>query len=1015
MKKTLLISFVLMVAVLTSVLAQVTKTVTGKVTSALDGSALPGVNVVVKGTTQGVITDVDGKYSIEVPSVGGTLVFSFVGMNTSEVPVGDKASINIALETDIAQLSEVVVTALGIEREKRSLGYATTQVGGSQLTNSREPNMVQALAGKVAGVQVMGGGGTPGASSKIVIRGNRSFGGNSQPLFVIDGVPMDNSTSSLVAKDEAYNTFLEQVNYSNRAVDINPNDIESMTVLKGPAAAALYGVRGANGAIIITTKKGKLGQKTKVEISSSVDFSKVNRIPDIQTVYGQGVNGVASSNRYSWGAKNSLTGVNPVKNIENFFETGVTSTNDVAISAGNEKNAYRISFGNLSQKGIVPTTTFDRKTFKVSAQSELAKNLISSTNISYINSGGRRAQQGNNLSGIVLSLYRAPNSFDLKNYENPDGTQNNYYGAYDNPYWSLHHNTAKDRVNRIIANNTFTYDPLEWLKVTYRVGTDSYWDSRRNVLEEGANGSAVADGQIIEDLQTYQELYSDFIVSATKNLSEKVVGTLTVGNNLNQRKNTDMYERGRHFSLSQFYNISNATEQYTNYSEVRQRSAAFFYDANISYNNMLFLGTTGRLEYSSTFGSNRRNFFFPSATASFVFTELEPLKNINKILNYGKIRYALASSANVPPPYSAYTAQYSSPSFVDGYTTGLNYPYLGYNGYGHSSTIGNLDLKPEFTVGNEVGLELGFFNDRIKADVTYYNQKTTDIIFELPVSPSTGYSSVIDNAGSLVNKGWEISLSGSPVKTKDFEWNIDVNYTRNRNEILSIKGNDKFELEEGFGDPGAFAIVGYPYGSLYGSSWKRDANGNVVVDADGYPIIGEFKNFGSAYPDFTAGIRNTFTYKGVTLSALIDIRQGGKMWNGTYARMKEFGIAAETVDREHDFVWPGVKEDGSANTTAISAQDYWQYRGYYGATEENIQSTSWVRLRELSLGYSFKNIKYVKGLDITFTGRNLWLKTDYSGIDPEISLTGAGSNYNGVDWFTMPNSKSYNIALRITL
>ncbi|SFC19300.1 TonB-linked outer membrane protein, SusC/RagA family [Flexibacter flexilis DSM 6793] len=1014
MKKTLLISFVLMVAVLTSVLAQVTKTVTGKVTSALDGSPLPGVNVVVKGTTQGVISDVDGKYSIEVPSVGGTLVFSFVGMNTSEVAVGDNATINLAMETDIAQLSEVVVTALGIEREKRSVGYAVTQVGGSQLTNSRETNMVQALAGKVAGVQVMGGGGTPGASSKIILRGNKSFGDN-QPLFVIDGIPMDNSTDASNAGDNPYEPTLEQVNYSNRAVDINPNDIESMTVLKGPAAAALYGVRGGNGVIMITTKKGKFGQKTRVDINSSIDFSQVNKLPDLQTTYGQ-----SDGSPQSWGAKNTQAGVN---NAEKFFKTGVTTSNDVAITSGTEKNSYRLSVGHLHQDGIIPTTNFSRFTARLTAQSELRKDLTASTTVSFTNSGGRRAQQGSNASGVMLSLLRAPSSFDLLdayNHPNADGSQNNYWAGYDNTYWSLHHNPFKDNNKRLIGNISLNYTPMDWLKVTYRLGLDNYTDYRRGIYDIGAHNSAeVANGQITENYKRHLEIYSDLIISANKEFTEKIHGSLSLGNNINQRENSDLYSRGRGFSIDNFFNMNNAASFYSSQYDERIRSAAFFYDGNISYNNMLFIGSTGRQEYSSTFGPNRRHFFFASATGSFVFTELEAIKNSN-ITNFGKLRLSYARSANTPSAYDWIKYPYKQPSFADGYTNGFSLPYLGTNGYGHSNTIGNPDLKPEFTAGPEVGLEVNFLKDRIKADVTYYNQKTTDIILESPASPSSGYTAKLSNAATIVNKGWEISLSGTPVKTKDFDWTIDVNYTRNRNEVTALaKGVSEQELASGFEDARIFAIVGKPYGSIYGTKWQRDSNGKIIVGANGRPLkTTTLYDLGNPYPDFIMGIRNTFTYKDFKLSALLDIHQGGKMWNGTNARLNRFGVSAASasVDRSQMMVVDGVKEDGSKNDIQITPQEYYTYyKGDLGAVEENVQDISWVRLREVSLGYTIRKIKYVQAVDITFTGRNLWLKSNYVGMDPETSLTGAGSNYNGIDWFGMPNTKSYNIALHITL
>ncbi|HPI12961.1 MAG TPA: TonB-dependent receptor, partial [Catalimonadaceae bacterium] len=500
-----------------------------------------------------------------------------------------------------------------------------------------------------------------------------------------------------------------------------------------------------------------------------------------------------------------------------------------------------------------------------------------------------------------------------------------------------------------------------------------------------------------------------------KQFNDKMFGSLTFGNNMNQIMNQGTYGRGRNMAIPNFYNLSNTSDRYADESSSRRRSAAFYYDANFSYNNMYFIGTSGRYEYSSTFGPNQRAFFFPSVNGSVVLSEIPALKEM-KHISLVKVRAAVAQSANTPAPYSAYS-YYNQPFFTDGFTNGLSFPYNGYNGYGKSNLIGNTGLKPELTTGTEFGADIRFFDNRLTLDVTYYNQVSTNVLLQRPIAYSTGHSAIWDNGGEIVNKGWEILVGGSPVKSENFEWNISVNYTKNKNEVKKLIGDlTEFELETGFGNPAAYATIGQPYGALYGTTWERNEKGQLIVE-DGLPIQSvTLSNLGSAYPEWTAGIRNTFTYKNFSLSALLDIRQGGKIWNGTLARLQRYGASAESEDRERTYVIEGVKPDGTPNDVAISAFDYFaNYKGDGAATEMNIEEGSWVRLRELSFVYLIKKVPFLKEgqtIEITATGRNLWLMTDYKGVDPETSLTGAGSNIGGFDYFNMPNTKSYNMGVK---
>ena len=1042
MRKAFTLFALLFVFLCTQVSAQERK-ISGKITSSEDNLGIPGVTIEVKGTTIASSSDIDGNYTINIPPSTKTLHFSAIGMKPGDVEVTASNTVDLVMGPDLIKLHEVVVTALGIEREKRSLGYSTTEVKGDELTNSKEVNLTSSLAGKVAGLQVISSAGVPGASSKVYLRGARSFISDNQPLYVIDGVPLDNSTNSVSGKDYPFNNNLEQVNYSNRAIDVSPDDIESINVLKGPAAAILYGERGANGAIIITSKRAKYGQKTAVTYTSSYQIDEVNKLPDLQKTYAQGtggglIGGTPSYNTYragtdgiwntaddkpgtvnSWGPKISDLGLTAYDNPKNYFKKGSTWTNSVSISSGTERNAYRLTISNTDQTGIVPNTDFKRLSVHATSQSQLAPTLSVSTSANVVFTNGFKAQQGSNLSGVMLGLLRAPASYDLKSgegsgWERPDGSFYNYYRPYDNPYWSAYNNTFHDETTRLLANISLNYYPKDWIKITWRPGIDTYGTNSKSIYAVGSHNSTQAKlGQVGLDNLLHQEIYSDLIATINRELTTDISGTLTVGNNISQRTDNDQYSRGRNLAISKFYNIGNASDLYNDENKIRRRSAAFFATVDLSLKNIIFIGLQARQEWSSTFGKNKRSFFYPGANAAFVFTELDPLKD-NKVLSFGKIRVAYATAANSPLPYSSLNL-YAKPGFTDGFTNGFGFPYLSQNGYGTSNTIGNPNLKPEQTKGPELGLELKFLEDRISFDVTYYNQKTSNVLITRPVPYSSGHFNFRDNAGIIENKGIEIEANFIPVKTKDFEWQVGGNFAQNKNTVKTLAaGVDQVEIEVGFGSPGVFAKIDEPFGVLYGTTWERASNGQLLIDAGGLPIISTIvSKIGNPFPDWTAGIRTEFTYKDFSLSGLLDIKKGGKIWNGTQARINRIGRSEASADREHKFVIPGVHADGSTNTTPVEALDYWQvYKGDFGATEESVQDGGWTRLREVTLAYTIKKIKVFKNIQLSVTGRNLWLKTKYTGVDPETSLTGAGSNYAGVDWFVMPNTRSYNFTIK---
>ncbi len=1037
------------------------RVITGTVTGDGDNEPLIGVSVLVKGTSIGTVSDLDGKYSIAVPKGDQVLIYSYTGFVTQEVTVGSSSNINITMQEDVMGLEEAVVTALAIKKEVRSLGYSAQKVGGDELAESGEVNVIQGLAAKTSGVQVVGSGGTPGASSKILIRGNASFTRGNQPLIVIDGIPIDNSQGNMngsSASDYPFNAGLSGVNSSNRGVDLNPADIESVTVLKGPAATALYGSRAGNGAIIYTTKRYKSG--VKATFSSSVEISQVNKMPGLQSEYAQGSGGaytvadpgpdglwftaddVAYGTSASWGPKIGGTGgedLTSTDNVDNFFQNGVSWNNNLSFSGGSQKANYRLSIGNSQVTGTIPNTDWDRTSIRLTSDVQLTDKLKLGGTANYVNSGGTRVQNGSNLSGVMLGLTRAPASFDLTGggNTNPEdgavtwklgsGNQYQYFYPYDNPYWTVYENPSTDNVDRMIGNFDVLYNPNSWLTVAYKLGIDAYTDSRQSIFAVHSWDPPSPTGQVEQFVVRSKEVYSDLILTGVKDFSDKLSGKLSVGNNLNHRFASEQYLRGRNLSVEGFYNLSNASNLYAGNSEATVRTSSLFVMGDLDFDNTYYLSFTGRNDWASTFGEGQNNFFYPSVNAAIVFTELmEANTGLRKYLDFGKLRLGYAQTGIEPPVYSSQT-YYGSPTLTDGFTDGIAFPFTGVNGFTTSEAMGNPDLKPERQIGTEIGLDLRFFKGRLTVDYTYYNQKSVDILLFRPLAQSSGFRFQYTNAGEMVNKGHELSVGGTPIQTESgFDWNIVANFTQNISEVTALaQGVDEVNIETAFSSIGSFAIIGQPYGALFGTQWARTDDGQLLINpSTGLPLLeAERGNVGNPFPDFLLNIRNTFTYKGLRLSALLDIREGGDIWCGTCARLNRLGRSEESANREEMYVIEGVLADangestGQANNVEIDARTYFErYLGDNGAAvEQAVFDGSWVRLRELTLSYDFdikKDMKVLKTLNVYFTGRNLWLSTDYPGVDPETSLTGSSSNVNGFDYFNNPGTKSYIFGLK---
>ncbi len=1027
--KRLLTTLALVFAVFGLALAQ--RIVTGTVTG--DGESLIGASVAVKGTTVGARTDNSGKFSLQVPAGYTTLVFSYTGFTTQEVALGPTNVLDVVLAAN-TQLDEVVVTALGITRSEKSLGYSTSKIDGSTIAKSGEVNAIQGLAAKSSGIQVVGSAGTPGASSKILIRGNGSFQLNSQPLIVIDNVPYDNSVNTVVGGDYPFNANLQGVNESNRGVDINPDDIESLVVLKGPSASALYGTRAANGVVMITTKKGRKGLSGSYSYSYGID--QVNKLPDLQTTFGQGNGGGAaikdannviigskpegthsSGTPNSWGPR--IPAGQSFDNLDLYFQDGQTQTHNISVGGGNDKSTFRLSYSNTDQTGIVPNTSLDRNTFRVNASTGVDKFRITA-NGAYTTTRDSKAQNGSNLSGVMLPLLRMPADFNVtggtaaNGYENLDGSQHQFFASYDNPLWSANRNPNNSNVGRLSGSIGADYLPLDWLTFTFRIGTDVYNDERKQIFAVG-NHQNDPRGEVWQSNIKHEEVNTDLLARINKRFGDFSTD-LTFGSQLNHRYDQSVFARGQNLAIPNFYNLNNAATLYADNGEQIVRLAGLLFSADFGYKNLVYLTVGGRNDWASTFGPEAKSsFFYPSASISFIATEL---MEKNDMLNYLKVRASFARAGREPNAYSSRT-YYGRPTFTDGFTDGLSFPYLGLNGFNISSGLGNSALRPEINESYEGGFDARLWKNRARLAFTYYVSKSKDLLVARPIAATSGFTSFNSNVGEMENKGIEIEANIDVVRINDFTWTIGGNFTKNQNEVTKLApGVDQFSVESAFTGIGSYAIVGQPYGAVFGTKWQRNDAGKLLIGANGLPLRADQEGFlGNPYPDWTAGVNTLFSFKGLSLSGLLDIRHGGILWNGTYARLNRIGKTQESADgRDKSFVIEGVKADGTQNDIPVSAISYFStFKGDGGAyaVENAIQDGSWVRLREVSLSYTLpKFTKYLNGLTVYATGRNLWLSTEYKGVDPETSLTGAGSSIGGFDYFNMPGARSYIVGLR---
>jgi TonB-linked SusC/RagA family outer membrane protein len=1069
--------------------------ISGKVTSADDGTGIPGVTVQIKGTSKGTQTGLDGGYAIDA-AAGQSLVFSFVGMQSQEVAVGNKSIINVVLSNDAQALSEVVVTAQGIVREKRSLAYAVSNVTADQLAQKSEPDALRALNGKVPGVNIISGGGAPGSGTRITIRGANSFGGSNQPLFVVDGIPFDNSVNST-------DGFNQNTVAGNRGYDIDPNNVESMTILKGAAASALYGSRAANGVVVITTKSGSKNAKKGLEVRFNTSYSqeKISTIPDYQNTYTQGSNQVYNGgfignwgtafpsevdrintalgfNRYSktidagypeGQVPHPLTGVAygaaryknvfpelvdangkavgvPLTShdiIGGFFRTGNVVENGLNISSTGDKTTISAGVSHMNNNGIIPNSNSSRTALNFGGNATLANKLNLSGNVNYVNTNQQSPQSGagyfqdyGGLGGggsIYARLFYLPRNFNLNEYpfENPADGSNVFYRALDNPLWTAKYNLYNSKVNRVFGNMALTYDVTDWLNLTAKGGVNTYSEARNSVFRPG--GSFAPLGSVVGRDITNTEIDFTYLATANKDISENLNMRLMVGFNANQREKNTTYVTGQTIIDPSLLILGGTNQQFASTYATKRRIYGYFGEYSVSFKNYLFLTGTLRNDHSSTLPAANNSYFYPSLSSSFIFTDAFSINN--SILNFGKIRANYAKVGRDADPYKVNTV----------YGIGATY----YNGVPISSaglpgTLNNADLKPEFTEEFEVGAELQFLNKRISLDAAYFNRNSTQLLVTAQIARSAGFNEKELNAGKINNKGIEIGLNIIPVKLKNgLEWNSFLAFTRLRSTVVDAgPAGELFIGGSGLSSLGTIFRNGEPFGMIYGSKNARDDKGNLLINPDsGKPfVLAESQILGNPAPKYTMGWTNTVSFKGLTLSGLMDYRVGGKLFSSTAASLQLRGQLKASEDREGMRVIPGVLGDpqtykaildettGSTikNTIPMSAFEYHFSDGFgaYGADEVNVYDATVIRLREITLGYSVPKtvlkrfLPFFGSMNVSASGRNLWFKAPNMlkglNFDPEVLSSFADSNIQGFDLGASPSTRRYGLNLNVS-
>ena len=1057
--------------------AQVT-TVRGIVTTEEDGEPVIGASVIVKGTALGTVTDVNGRFELSGLSPSATrLLISYISLMAKEVAIAPQVS--VTLKSDTHLLDEVVVTALGISREKKALGYTAQEVKQDALVQGKDNNLLNSLSGKIAGVRITNTQGDVG-SSRIVIRGETSIAGENQPLFIVDGIPVDNS--QLNARSSGRD-------FKNAIADLNPEDIKTLTVLKGPNAAALYGARAAHGAIVITTKGGDKRQKgIGITLHSSTQVSFVATLPEFQNLFGQGAGGrfsyvdgkgagVNDGVDESWGPRLDIgllipqfdspldadgnrvatPWVSHPNNVRDYFRMGISTNNGISIARGDDKYQFRVGYNYEKQVSIVPDAGTNKTNISLNTDYHLAKWIVVGATANYIvytapSLPGSATPSGSNVrsNSPMLQFLWFGRQVDTNSLK-ADYTRNWNSSYYDNPFWSASYNTQSQERHRLIGDLHAEFRLTDGLNVRFRTSTDWYNDRRKSKVKWGSAGAGSPYGSYAEDAYTVKENNTEVLATYIKQLNKNWGIDALLGFNVRNKQYENNYQAAPRLAVADLYTLTNSRDPLTSSNDFyRLRQYGLYGSIQLDYRRWAFLNITGRNDWSSTLPVDNNSYFYPSVTASVLLSEAFGWRS--KAVNYLKIRGGWSQVGADANPYQLATVFTSETAFNG-------------NPLQSSSTIGmNPNLKPEKTSSIEAGFEAAFWDNRLCLDFTYYKTDSRNQILKLATTAASGYTSQVRNAGHIRNRGYEIQLGAVPIQTsKGFRWNLDLNYGANSSKVVKLDDEGLITSYRLYSSGiQILASVGEAYGTLFGTSYVRDANGNVVVDANGLPKISTTnKTLGKFTPDWTGGISNTFSYRSLSLSFLIDASVGGSIFSNTNKTGKYTGVLANTLsgrDAEHGGLWyytaamgnnvrlpespsysvssdglyyaqvngqstrvyqdgimvEGVTESGSKNEEVVSAEKY--YHRIYSIAEANVYDASYVKLREVALSYRLPRLwtqkLHLQEASVTLTGRNLWtIYKSVPNIDPESALT--TGNAQGVEAYSLPTTRSFGVNLSV--
>lgn len=1023
--------------------------------SDVNGEPLIGAYVLLQGTTQGTSTDIDGKYVIDVPA-NGTLVFQLMGMQEQAIPVNNRSVINVTLEEDAVMLEDVVVTALGIKKERKSLGYAVSDIKADELMKNKTANPISSLSGKIAGVNITQAGGGAGSGAQIILRGGTSAaeGKDNQPLIVVDGIIYDNS-SSVVGNSAFDGSMKSATTTSNRLMDLNPEDIENMSVLKGPAAAALYGSRAANGVIVVTTKSGKAGT-VEVNVSSRFTTSWVTNLPEVQTQYNRGymeeqydkagnyVNTVYNDFAYtSWGEKSNGK---IYDNIGDFFQGGYVFDESVSVAGGTENSKYYLSGSYYDQAGVVPQTGYTKYTVRFNGEQKVGI-FTFGANVSYseahtdktLTSAGLYGSSG---TGALAAVYTWSPFDDMKHYLNEDGSRYQMFGdrldpwdEKDNPYWIINKNKMWDDTQRWTGSVKAKADITKWWFISYTLGLDTYTQTNSNRI---APGGAIKDvwqkGMMSDNTLRFRYISHNFMSNMNKQFGKFDVN-LMLGATIEDTSTDRQSMMAYNFSVPNFFSYANATDDNKDFSHSasQKRLAGVFGEVRASWNNTVFLTVTGRNDWTSTLPKENRSYFYPSVSGSVVFTEpliKAGILDNDSAITFGKIRASWAKVGKDTGAYETNTALWPVGTYL-----------MGAVGVGNNWQRGNPYLKPEMTKSTELGIEMAFFKNRFRVDYAYYTNDSYNQILSPRGPQSTGYIFCSINAGNVYNKGMELQISGTPVETKEFTWDMSLNMAGNRGTLDGLpEGLDVMYLTDvQYAGAQAASFNGGNFMAIAGKEWTRDDNGNVILDANGMPTYSTtLKEIGNRESTFTGGFNNTFNWKGFSLNMLWEFRVGGDVINGTQYAMDGAGTSKFSGEfRNRPLTVSGVDKDGNPVSNTWEADKTYMFSGkvtsgyniiknYYSSyyaqeTMNYITDVNLLRLRSLSLSYSFpksllKKTGIIKGANVSVAANNLLLFSNYNG-DPEAAAAGAGvggSSSVGFDYCGIPSTSGMTFGLNLT-